>query len=260
MSVILNALRSEKKGGGANKTVAPSEEGLYFGKQGFVRKQPTSSPKRIVWLAAGLVIIITFSLTLRFFNSRKVNTLPPPQAEREKETSIKKIPNPLPPTPSLEGRGQGEGDLEEARTLFQQGDIDASLKAFQKALEQDPQNFSVHNDLGFLFLKKELYSSAEEHFKKALELKNDCAECFNNLGYLKTLLGQSVEAQKYLEKAIGLKSDYPDPYFNLGVLLEKNGDIGNAVSAYQKFLQIPSTAGSEPAIGLKQHLRELTGQ
>ena len=148
----------------------------------------------------------------------------------------------------------------EAKKAYEQGNWDASLSLWEKGLEQDPSNSSIHNNLGLIFLKKEIFSSAEKHFSRALELDQNCAECFNNLGYLKSLLGEAKEAETYLKKSIQLDPKYADPNFNLAVLYEKSENLGGAVQSFQNFLALQTDEKSEIFFKVRQHLRELTGK
>ena len=150
--------------------------------------------------------------------------------------------------------------MEEAKKSYEQGNWDVSLSLWQKGLEQSPNNASIHNNLGLIFLKKEIYSSAEKHFSRSLELDQSCAECFNNLGYLKSLLGEAKEAETYLKKSVQLNPQYADPHFNLAVLYEKNDNLGGAAQSFQNFLVLQKDPNSKISFKVQQHLRELTGK
>ncbi len=249
MSVILKALRSQQEEQRAEETTA--HEGLFLGKSGFLKKN-ASSTKRLWLLSALLLAMAAATTTLWVWNrwqteqvaemSSKPKTAPP-------QARLPSVAVPLPTNPSV--------DLEQAKNLFENGQLDASLKLYQQALEQNPDSATIHNDLGLVFLRKELFSSSEKHFSRALELDGNCAECFNNLGYLKTVTGETIEAETYLKKALSLKKDYADPYFNLAVLYEKNGDLGSAVNHYQAFLKRSDNDNSQLALQIKQHLQKL---
>lgn len=240
MSVILKALQSQKEGEKQPKEALPSGEGLFLGKRGFVHQEKKSLPKKLPLLAAFFVVVVGFSLTMIWFGRLPKTSIP----------SVPTVPaapvvaSPSPPSPVIEEKKAPENNL----------------KSLQQALKQNPEDPQLHNDIGLLYIHQELYSSAEAHFTKALEIDTSCAECFNNLGYLKTVLGQAVEAEKYLKKAILLQPNYADPHFNLGVLHEKKGDIGEAVTAFQRFLELKGEEKSEFINQLKRHLKELTGK
>lgn len=267
MSVILKALRSQQDEGGADPILpaggAPSSFQVDDSGNTQGGGEDPGSKKRQVILLGVLAASIVLLVVLHFV--RREDVPPPP---KPREPVVAAVPALTPETavvdsdvpvvaPVVPG---SDNDLQIARSQYKSGQYEDSLKSFQKALDKDPNNPSIHNDMGLVLLKKELFTSAESHFAKALELDDGCVECYNNLGYLKTALGQPVEAEKYLQKAISLKPDYADPYFNLGVMYEKNGDVGKAVESYQTFLKkIPKT-DSELAAKIKSRIHDLSGE
>jgi len=248
MSVILKALQSQKEGEKQPKEILSPGEGVFLGRRGFVQQEKKSFPKKNPILAALLILVVAFSATMIWFG----------RAPKTPAPTVPSVPLApvvvLPPPPVVTAPPPSAPVVEESKNP------DENLKLLQQALKQNPEDSQLHNDIGLLYIRKELYSSAETHFTKALELDPSCAECFNNLGYLKTVLGQAVEAEKYLKKSILLQANYADPHFNLGVLYEKKGDIGEAVIAFQRFLELKGADQSEVTIQLKHHLKELTGK
>lgn len=274
MSVILKALRSQQEEGGADPIVP---EGGVPGS--FQVDSAGSAPsgedpgakKRQTILLAVLAAAIVLVVVLHFLRKEPPPPTPialtpapvplvvTPPAGIPSDTV--QVPAPEAPTTlTTTAPSEPNNDLQVARSQYKSGQFDDSLKSFQRALDKDPGNASIHNDMGLALLKKDLFTSAEGHFAKALELDDKCVECYNNLGYLKTALNQPTEAEKYLQKAIALKPDYPDPYFNLGVLYEKNGDIGNAVEAYQNFLKKLPKTETEMIAKIKSRIHDLSGE
>lgn len=257
MSVILDALRQrkdemEKSGANGSPTL---DEGLFLERSRIAPSQRLTLSRSRAMLLAGLVVVVGACSVGLWWLSRE---------ERTASTPVAASAAPLAPAssgaaPVVQGKSAAE-TIAEARHLFQTGQLAESLKLYEQAVATEPRNAELLNDMGMILLKQELYSSAAEHFSRALELDHHCAACFNNFGYLKTLLGESVEAEKYLKKATELDAAYPDPHFNLGVLYEKNGDIGQAVAAYQEFLRRASDPNAEVVKKVQGHVRELTGE
>ncbi len=266
MSVILKALRSQKEEGGADPVLpeggvpgsfqVDTAGNVPSGEDPGAKKRQT-----ILLIVLGVSIVLAVAVNLL----RKA----PPPPEPLKPIAVVTPPAPVaipadtvqaPATVTPAAPTDLNNDLQVARSQFKLGQYDDSLKSFQKALDKDPNNASIHNDMGLALVKKDLFTSAESHFAKALELDDKCVECYNNLGYLKTTLNQPVEAEKYLQKAIALKPDYPDPYFNLGVMYEKNGDIGKAVESYQGFLKKLPKTDTEMAAKIKSRIHDLSGE
>lgn len=271
MSVILNALRSQQqRENTAEQHLSNVGEGLFLGKKKFGGGKFLNLSKTTLILCCVLAVFSSSAVVLRLWKNSLVRSQPEaakpqmvggsakvaavPGAEpKHLDKKEQEMPTPVEVPPSYSSIS------EEAKLLFLNGHLDESIKVYQEALLLDPKNASLHNDIGYLFLKKELYTSAEKHFSRSVELDDQCTTCFNNFGYLKTLLGEWVEAEKYLKRAAALNSQYPDPYFNLGVLYEKNGDFGNAVSAYQAFLERTQDPNAEIALKVKKHVKELIG-
>lgn len=266
MSVILKALRSQQEEGAAPLPAGDDPGASSFQvdttSPGPVQGGGSGSNKRTVILLIGLLLAIVLLVVLRLTGEEE-----PAPAPRAPEAVVPaELPAPAPavtspavPTPDAPA-ADAASDLQMARSQFKAGQYDDSIKSFQRAIEKNPNTAAIHNDFGLVLLKKELFTSAENHFAKALELDDDCAECYNNLGYLKTLLNQPVEAEIYLQKAIALRPDYPDAYFNLGVLYEKNGDVGQAVAAYRNFLKRLPKSETDMAAKIKDRIQELSGE
>lgn len=278
MSVILKALRAQNDEGGdsqasqdvsqSSQTVRP--EGTFqVDETGNVLPDdsPKSRKRQIILLTILLLAIVAFVVLQNWSSwtaSAVSNPVPVPVPTPVAVAPVQVAPKPVeevpvvpdtlpPPVPAT------NNDLQIARSQYKSGEYDDSLKSFQKAIDQDPNNASIHNDMGLVLLKKGLYASAEGHFAKALELDDSCAECYNNLGYLKTALDQPVEAEKYLQKATVLKPDYPDPYFNLAVMYEKSGDVGKAVDYYQSYLKKIPKSDTELTGKIKSRIHDLSG-
>lgn len=269
MSVILKALRvqSEEARGGQPPQLSGPRDSFHVDKSSSNTPGdgPGSRRRQIVLLIILLLSLVAFAV-IQYWDKGRARPAPTP-VPPPRPVEVKPEPSPVPATfteakpliiPVAPKAATGN-DLQIARSQFKAGEYDESLKSFQRALESDPGNATIHNDMGLVLLKKELYASAEGHFAKALELNDACAECYNNLGYLKTALDQPVEAEKYLQKAIALKPDYPDPYFNLAVAYEKNGDIGRAVDFYQKYLKMLPKSETELADKIKSRIHDLSG-
>lgn len=276
MSVILKALRAQNDEARKDHTSQDVEPAGAFqvDTTSEVPEEdlPKSRNRQVILLVVLLLSIVAFVGIMGWKKSS-----PSPQPQRPSPSAVTPLPKPIeatpvPPAPMVDGQAPvaqiapalpvpvANNDLQIARSQYKSGEYDESLKSFQKAIERDPGNATIHNDMGLVLLKKELFASAEGHFAKALEIDDACAECYNNLGYLKTALGQPVEAEKYLQKAIALKPDYVDPYFNLAVMYEKNGDVGKSVDFYQEYLKrIPKTE-TELAAKIKSRIHDLSGE
>jgi tetratricopeptide (TPR) repeat protein len=245
MSIILNALQSGEPQTAENLTpvvqesqnIQENQEEFVVVKPGSLKRPKSLPPKWRVWVLAAAVFLSSVWLGAKFWAGRKPSVLPQEDLSPlvpELSPQAPEGDQALPPPPE---KGSEE-ILIKAHEALAKGQYDEAFKAFQALVQTQPGDYSLHNKIGFIYLKKELYSNALQSFNRALELNSDCAECLNNLGYLKSILGEPVEAETYFQKAIQIKKDFADPYFNLGVLWEQAGDYERAVQYYQKFVEI----------------------
>jgi Flp pilus assembly protein TadD len=286
MSIILKALKSSEEEAREKKAPAPSqdkgEDGLFFAEEGVVKKRvdigrfvPGAIASRMnkrSWVLLGIfVAILATSLVFKYLKKGEDDAaLEPavgivrPQAQQAPQVNVPQSPaqvvipgqasSPVPSALPI------QASSDPAENAFNTGDYDAAAKLYKEAMDKDPNNAMTHNNLGMVYLKKELYSSAAQEFQKALEIDSNCAECFNNFGYLKTVLNQTQEAEKYFQKAMAISGTYPDPYFNLAVLYENDGDIGNAVKYYQQFANLYPDKASQIVADVNRRIDFLKGK
>ncbi|MBI2341510.1 MAG: tetratricopeptide repeat protein [Deltaproteobacteria bacterium] len=261
MSVILKALKSqERESNNISKSplIIPEGEGFFKGRQSMVKKDPYVSKKRIYVLSVLFAAAVIFAVALQWVKNRPAE---PESAKQPAVAHAVENSNQTALAVQAETSEAVPADIvERANAAFAGGDYETAVKLFKEAIAKDQNNAMLHNNLGLIFVKKELYSSAEDEYKKALESDDKCAECFNNFGYLKSILGESFEARKYFEKASALLASYADPYFNLAVLSEKEGDIGNAVKYYRQFIELYPNKSDTLYSKVNKRVIELAGK
>jgi len=165
------------------------------------------------------------------------------------------------------------------------GDTARSISSFQTAVEQDPQYYEAHLQLGMLFGAKknklavqyysnalrlrpnsiealydramfyqetEDYNKAMEDYASILKLDPKNKEAYFNLGYIHLAdLKVYRQAITHFTEAIQCDTTYIEAYYNRGVSFESLGDIENAAADYRKALSL--YPAYEPAIqGLKR--------
>lgn len=245
MSVILDALRSQKKGSSPPKE--PSSLPPYPKKTGgiFIRRSRFSlaSWSRTTWMLFFLFLFLFIFAIARFgyflLKNRKEDT-----------------PKNLMPI-SFVKHSTLDATLEKAKQLYDQNRLEESLHIYEDVIRRGKANFLVYNNLGMIHLKKESYGDAERYFQRAIEQKPNCASCLNNMGMLKTQTKAFKDAKHYLEQSIQLDPSYPDPYFNSAILHEKNGDIENAIFMYKRFLSVYPNSEDAIVKQVKMRLEEL---
>jgi tetratricopeptide (TPR) repeat protein len=90
------------------------------------------------------------------------------------------------------------------------GWIDEAIEEFKGAIEINPYHPGLHNNLGYLYSKRNLLNEALEEYQKTLELDPENAEVYKNLGLLYFYkLRDYPKAQKYWERYLVLNPGDP---------------------------------------------------
>jgi len=135
---------------------------------------------------------------------------------------------------------QAKAKQDLGKTLLAQGDFPSGLSELLKAVELDPENPEIHNELALAYRGMGMYTQAIEHFTRATILRPDFSEAYNNLGTVYLILEQWDLAAKYFKNALDNKL-YKTPHFaynNLGYAYYKKGDPGVAIENYLKAIQL----------------------
>jgi len=123
---------------------------------------------------------------------------------------------------------------------------------WSRALGVTSNNDVAHNNLGFLFLRRNELDRAISHFETALNIRSSNAETHYNLGAALILnnlantlarQGRPDEAITHYEEAVKLRPDYADAYYNLGSVLLQQGRTDDAIAQWRKALVVQPRDG-----------------
>ena len=78
----------------------------------------------------------------------------------------------------------------------QAGQLDATIARLRQAVEQDPINAQLRNELGICLTHAGLLGDAVASYEEALRLKPDFPEAWNNLSYALCQLGRGEAARR----------------------------------------------------------------
>jgi tetratricopeptide (TPR) repeat protein len=127
-----------------------------------------------------------------------------------------------------------------------------SERLWSRALGVTSNNDVAHNNLGFLFLRRNELDRAISHFETALNIRSSNAEAHYNLGaaLIHNNLGNALarkrradEAIAHYQEAVRLRPDYADAYYNFGSILLQEGRTDEAIAQWQKALLIQPQDG-----------------
>ncbi|MFO0919519.1 MAG: tetratricopeptide repeat protein [Planctomycetaceae bacterium] len=138
----------------------------------------------------------------------------------------------------------------------QKGEQRKGEEILERVLEEEPDDPSVNNDLGYLYADQgKNLDQAEKMIRKAIAADPDNAAYQDSLGWVLFKLGRFEEARTPLEKACSLSTGTGDGtlWDHLGDVYHRLNLLDKAVEAWEKALSITEQeAGADPQ--LKQRL------
>ncbi|MDP2196970.1 MAG: tetratricopeptide repeat protein, partial [Sulfurimicrobium sp.] len=108
----------------------------------------------------------------------------------------------------------------------------------RRALQIQPDDAEVHNNLGAILQELGHLNEAEAHCRRALQIKPDDAKAHNNLGAILHELGRLDEAEACFRQALQINPNYAKAHNNLGITLQDLGRLDEAEPCFKQALQI----------------------
>lgn len=240
MSVILDALKTDRETKKEIKNYTPLAEGFYL-TDTTAHLEQNYLPKYIIYILSSLLLALLAGSIYVYLIKQDVKP----------EVSIKPavVVEPISPQQQL---------VTAAKRFAKSGDSVKAIELYKEALALDGGNALLHNDLAFIYIGLKSYELAQNHLQTAITLDINCATCFNNLGYLQSLTNEHLEAEKNLRRAMFLNPDDPLPYFNLGVLYEQTGNNEKAIEAYEAYTVYADQAVDDKIVNkVRSHIQNL---
>ncbi len=134
--------------------------------------------------------------------------------------------------------------IEDNRTLsqgiefFRQGQYDQAIVAFQKVVDQFPNNVEGYYNLGLSYLRKGELDQAIEALEMAVEVYPEGLESYLALGECYFLRGESEKALKTFSKAVEIQPENPKVHYNLGIVYYKMDNGEKALKSFDKTLEL----------------------
>lgn len=121
--------------------------------------------------------------------------------------------------------------------FIEAGQYEKGVEAIRQAIQSQPDDASLHYNLGAAYVKLARYPLAAEALKKAVTLKPGWAEAHHNLGKAYLALGRNQEALEALNEALRLKK-FAEAYLDLGLANLKLGHHQEAVEALKQAVRL----------------------
>ncbi|MBK6265175.1 tetratricopeptide repeat protein [Marivirga sp. S37H4] len=121
-------------------------------------------------------------------------------------------------------------------------DFEKSFKAYEEAIEANPQNyFAINNYTYYLSLRKEKLDLAKKLSERMVKENPENATFLDTHGWVLFQMGNYTDALKYLEKAAGLNGS-GTIIEHYGDALYKTGEIEKAINQWEKAREIGGTS------------------
>lgn len=122
---------------------------------------------------------------------------------------------------------------------MQLNQYDKAIGAFQKVVNDNPQDLKAHYNLAQAHDNLRQYSQAATHYRKLIELNpKDAASYYNLLFRLYTKAEDYTNAIQVSQEILNKAPDNAQNHYNLGYAYLKQEDLPNALAAFQKALEL----------------------
>ena len=115
---------------------------------------------------------------------------------------------------------------------------DEAIEHYRRVLEVEPGNGPVRYRLAGLLVAQGEVDEAIDEYRRLLEVDPDVAEAHSNLGVLLERLGLRDQAIEHYRRALAVRPDYPDALFSLGTALVARGEPDEAVDYYRRAIEL----------------------
>lgn len=155
--------------------------------------------------------------------------------------------------------------------MLYEGNWRRAIPHFERAIQEDPQDYRAYNDLGYIYADKlGNVKKGLEYSKQAAQYAPDgsfeYAAILDTIGWCYYLLGEIIQAKDYLEKAV-CQADDSDDYqllrlYHLLLVHISTKDVENAKNIYERIehRRPESTLAIEAQQKSKEAMRDLLDQ
>ncbi|HSW63550.1 MAG TPA: tetratricopeptide repeat protein [Dissulfurispiraceae bacterium] len=122
-------------------------------------------------------------------------------------------------------------------------DYQQALASYRKALEHDPVNYIVLNNIAGTLVRLGSAGEAVKYARQALTVRQDYVPAMINIGVAGIQSGNLTEGELYLNKAFSYEPGNRTLLLNLGLLYERQGSPERAASFYSKLADVRDVQG-----------------
>ena len=116
------------------------------------------------------------------------------------------------------------------KCMYQTGNITQAIECFQKVVNEDAAFHECWYSLAMAYDEIGQAADAIKAYYTAIEIKPDFIDAYNNLGVLLSAVGRYIEALKVLRSAAKIKPDDNELKFNIGLTLYESKKYDEALA------------------------------
>ncbi|MCK4259410.1 MAG: tetratricopeptide repeat protein [Halanaerobiales bacterium] len=132
-------------------------------------------------------------------------------------------------------------DFDKKEELYKKGkkalemyNFDEAGEYFLQILEEEPNETTVLNKMGVVFVHRDDRERAREYFERCLELDPNFVASLSNMASLELEDGKMNEAEVLFRNALRFDPNYGPAHNNLAYILKKTGRVSEAVKHMKK--------------------------
>jgi tetratricopeptide (TPR) repeat protein len=121
------------------------------------------------------------------------------------------------------------------------GKHEEAIAEYKKALEKDPEQYSIMGNMAESYSKLDKNAEALEIYQKAILIAPDNAALFTNMGVVLSKMGKNAESQEAFKKAATLNpAAAAQNFYNMGATLVNNGRTQEAADVFRQAISADS--------------------
>ena len=136
--------------------------------------------------------------------------------------------------PPLVQEKTAEDWLQKGYQLYNNGDLQGAIAAYQQSIALDQEYYWAWHNLGLALADQHNFLGAIEAYQQAIDLSPELAQTWQSMGYTLYQLGRYPEAIKAGEKSLSIDPSFYASWEVIGSALYYQRKYEEAVSAYLK--------------------------
>ncbi len=133
---------------------------------------------------------------------------------------------------------------------LKKGEFDSAEKSYREVLAIEATSAAAHYDLGIALKSEDQLEAAKKEFAEAIRLDPSLAQAHYSLGIADWQLADIAGLADEMRAAIKVSPDYPEAHYMLGIALKETGDLDGALAELRESVRLdPSTPGPYNTMG-----------